>query len=84
MTHEIVVLAINPDFPEEAFQEGGIGHLEPLNHVAQFASKSDSRAIEVAVGMVERLVAGQEIAEPQGIMGATERFRKSVEDLAAE
>lgn len=84
MTHEIVVFAIDPDFPEEAFQEGGIGHLEPLNHVVQFVAKSDAKAVEVAIVMALKLVVGQEIAEPSGIMGARERFRKSVEILALE
>ena len=80
-THEITVFAINPDFPEEAFQEGGISILEPLNHVCQFAVNSDSEAYRIAEIMVQKLVDGEELVEPSGIRNAREHFKESVENL---
>lgn len=83
VTHEIVVFAVDPRFPENLFQEGSIAHLEPLNHVCQFTADNDQKAVEVADAMVQRLVDGMEIAEPSGIVGARDRFKTSVHMLAA-
>jgi hypothetical protein len=84
MTHEIMVFAIDPKYPEVDFEDGGAGVLEPVNHVCQFVAASDSRAVAAAEFMVYRLVNGQEFAEPAGIMGARDRFKFSVRSFLAE
>jgi hypothetical protein len=76
-THEINVTAIDPNYPNEEFQKGGVAFPLPINHVVQIIS-TDAKAVEVAEFMVQRLVDGQELAEPSGITGARERFRNSV------
>ena len=81
-THEMVVFAVDPPFLESDFQAGARELLDPLNHVVQFTASNDEKAREVAAAMAQRLVNGQESAEPSGISGARERFRDSVNRLA--
>lgn len=79
-THEIDVFAVDPDFPEEKFAEGGTAPLEPINHVVQFVARDDREAVLVAEKMVRRLVEGLEFAEPSGISGARELFAANVRE----
>jgi hypothetical protein len=82
-THEILVFAVDPDFDEALFADGATSVLEPLNHVVQFVAASDQKAVLVAEKMVQRLVDGLELAEPSGISGARELFKKSVQEAAS-
>lgn len=78
VTHEIAVFAIDPDFPESAFQNGGVCVLEPVNYCCQFDSPSDQKAYDIAQAMVQQLVDGQPLAEPSGVTGARDLFDQAV------
>src|ERR1700675_2115866 len=40
-THEILVAAIDPDFPKENLDQGGVQILEPLTHVVQVTTTDE-------------------------------------------
>ncbi len=80
-THEMTVFAVNPELSEAEFIRGTFSILESVNHVVQFTSESDDKAISAARSMVSRLTRGDEFVEPSGISGARERFEESVRYL---
>lgn len=86
VTHQIVVAAIDPKFPEVEFQRGNIKLLMPLNHLVQFRVDNDRQAVKVLESIVGDLVQGKEIAEPVGICighsSARNHFAETVERYA--
>lgn len=63
-THEVVVYAVPPDFPEKNWQEGGIQVMVPVNYVAQFAAVDDAHAIRVCDAAVQMFLDGMMLIEP--------------------
>lgn len=88
MTHEIIVAAMDPDFPQENIDKGGISLLDPLNYVHQFVAPSDEMANKVLEAVTRGFLEGQLVIEPQGVSGARELFadfvKKSLDNLATE
>lgn len=84
-THEVSVHAIDPKYPADKFDAGGVQLMSPVNHCVQVVSTDEK--VNAAVEAVARLfVDGQLIVEPSGITGARElfesRLRALCEDLA--
>ena len=74
-THEITVFAIDPNFPQEKWEQGGIGVMEPVNHVWQFCS-TDAIAEELMEHIVQMLIDLELFVEPSGIAGARDLFNE--------
>lgn len=78
-THEIQVMAIDPDFPKENLDKGGIAPLTPMNYVVQLAADSDDKVVVLLEKLAVMFVNGQLIAEPLGVtvngVSAREFFR---------
>lgn len=53
MTHEIAVVALNPDYPADPPTH----HLKPANHIYQFLAHSDDAAVERVVALLEEIEA---------------------------
>lgn len=82
-THEITVFAINPDFPDADFVAGAVSLLSPANHVVQVTLPTDEACDWLAMVCAESFVKAVNLIEPQGIMGASERFEAFVRYHAA-
>lgn len=83
MTHEVQVMAIDPEFPEKDFNAGGIKILTPINLVCQFKG-TDQLAINLVRFLASGFVEGRLIAEPEGIQGARELFDNAVKHFVSE
>lgn len=79
VTHEIIVAALDPEFPEEKIKAGSIRMLEPLNYVYQFECESDEKANEVLEYLAGLCVGSRLIAEMQGMQGMKELWNKTIE-----
>lgn len=75
-THEITVFAIEPFFPDDKWQAGGISVLEPVNHVWQFCS-TDAIAEELMEFLAQELIDVRLFVEPSGIRGARDMFNQA-------
>lgn len=79
-THEIMVCALDPQKRPNAHNLASRVPLQPLNIVEQF-NTSDEKALNIFKECVARVTAGVLIPEPQGIMGAKEQWRQTIEVL---
>lgn len=57
-THEIIVLALDPNFTPEIDPDPGLHYLTPANFAGQFKVASDAAAEEVVEKIVRRICAG--------------------------
>lgn len=77
--YEILFFALNPNYEPDPLNHASIVALRPFNYVNQFNGCSDADAAEVGSRLVQQLVEGQQLAEPQGILGAQERWAKHIQ-----
>ena len=73
-THEIIVGAINPDYPKENIDTGGVDILRPLNYAEQFTA-TDDLAHAITTDMVRAFLNRSLLIEPSGYLGARDLFR---------
>jgi hypothetical protein len=70
-THEVIVAAIDPDFPKEKLERGGVKLLTPLNYAFQVVA-TDAAFNRLLKHLALGLINGELTPEPQGIQGARE------------
>lgn len=59
-THEMVLEALNPEFPRQAiFDRCEIARLSPVNFAVQLAVRDDAAAAAVALDVVQRIAKGR-------------------------
>jgi len=84
-THEFIAHAIDPRFPAESWDNGGVGLLGPVNHVLQARGLSDEQALAGAEFLARYFV---EIApvliEPVGIRNGRATVRDALATFLRE
>jgi hypothetical protein len=83
-THEIIVAAIDPDYPDEHFKLGGVAMLEPINYAKQIQARSDQHALAVVENLASMCVERKLLAEFQGIRGHKELWDSTVDQLVTD
>lgn len=81
--HEMIMYALDPSLKPDHGDTRTMRHLTPLNYVYQFAGLDDERAIALTARIARMFAAGQLIAEPEGILGARELFRRVIKTEGA-
>lgn len=79
-THELTLFALDPETPPQPDDPHSWKVLTPANLGEQFVA-TDEQIPAIAGSFAAALVAGQVIAEPQGITGAREMNRQILERL---
>jgi hypothetical protein len=83
-THEITVVAIDPSYPQNLFEGGGIQVMMPENYCVQFVCDSDEVAAAVTAHMAQMLCDGRFPAESSGVRGVRGQFELAVLKAAFE
>lgn len=79
-THEVCLFAIDPNFPQENFDKGGIQILEPINYCFQLTT-TDANFRNILEKLAEMFVQGQLPADPEGIRFGNKTAREYVHEL---
>lgn len=82
-THEIILVALNPDYDPHPEKRETWAMLRPINYAHQVAATDEAaiNACEIVIGMFE---AGSIPAEPQGWQGAREVFAHVIDNRIAQ
>lgn len=83
-THELHVLAIDPEYPQRDFESGGVSILTPPNYCIQIVCSSDQHCAWLVEQLAKRCVEYHLLAEIEGIRGAKEMWDTKVTSLLAE
>lgn len=82
-THEVSLFAIDPSFPRESLERGGIQILEPVNYCVQLAT-TDDKFRNMVEQLVLKFINGEFPAEPDGICVGGRPFREWVREWCEE
>jgi hypothetical protein len=77
-THEVLVVALNPEHHPRADDLATWQHLTPINVSQQFSGVTDDQARRLAQQLALDVVDGALLVEPQGIRGAAEQWRQVI------
>lgn len=77
-THEMLVIALDPVLEPRPDDVKTWRHLTPINVVEQFAVNTDDDAIAMTAALARACVDGLLFVEPEGILGARERWTTTV------
>lgn len=83
-THEILLLALDPNSTPQPDNPESFVYLTPVNYAIQVQLESDTPAIRAGQALVDALLRGYLWAEFQGVQGMKERYDRVVQTAIKE
>jgi len=84
MTHEIMVLALQRDFPPKKDDIKTMRWMTPANHVVQLSCDTDARAADILEQVVQQFISGVIWLDPNDVGISREQLKAFVNGLAED